>query len=93
MHPVAGVGPVAVVPPSGLWGAWTFDPLVVAGLGVAAALYARGLAKLRRHRLITSGRAGYRKTARFVALLRRWALTRLTPPNPYRPSQEGSLSQ
>ena len=52
MHPVAGVGPVAVVPPSGLWGAWTFDPLVVAGLGVAAALYARGLAKLRRHRLV-----------------------------------------
>jgi len=51
MHPVAGVGPVAVVPPSGLWGAWTFDPLVVAGLGVAAALYARGLAKLR-HRLV-----------------------------------------
>ena len=50
MHPVAGVGPVAVVPPSGLWGAWTFDPLVVAGLGAAAALYARGWAKLRRAR-------------------------------------------
>ena len=47
MHPVAGVGPVAVVAPSGLWGAWTFDPLVVAGLGAAAVLYARGWAKLR----------------------------------------------
>ena len=47
MLPVAGVGPVAVVPPSGVWGAWTFDPLVVAGLGTAAALYARGWARLR----------------------------------------------
>jgi putative membrane protein len=47
MHPVAGVGPVAVVPPSAVWGAWTFDPLVVAGLGAAAILYARGWAKLR----------------------------------------------
>jgi putative membrane protein len=48
MHPIAGVGPVAVVPPSAAWGAWTFDPLVVAGLGAAAVLYARGWAKLRR---------------------------------------------
>ena len=47
MHPVAGLGPVAVVPPSGVWGAWTFDPLVVAGLGAAAALYASGWARLR----------------------------------------------
>jgi cytochrome c oxidase assembly factor CtaG len=52
MHPVAGLGPVAVVPPSGLWGAWTFDPLVVASLAAAAALYARGWAKLRGHRLV-----------------------------------------
>src|SRR5205807_2368422 len=52
MHPVAGVGPVAVVAPSGLWGAWTFDPIVVAGLGAAAALYAHGWAKLRGHRLV-----------------------------------------
>src|SRR5207248_3313774 len=48
MHPVAGVGPVPVVPPSGLWRAWTFDPLVVAGLGAAAVLYARGWARLKR---------------------------------------------
>jgi putative membrane protein len=52
MHPVAGVGPVAVVAPSGVWGAWTFDPLVVTGLGTTAAAYARGWAKLRGHRLV-----------------------------------------
>jgi cytochrome c oxidase assembly factor CtaG len=50
MHPVAGVGPVAVVAPSGVWGAWTFDPLVVAGLGAAALLYGCGWARLRRAR-------------------------------------------
>jgi cytochrome c oxidase assembly factor CtaG len=47
MHPVAGLGPVALVAPSAVWGAWTFDPLVVAGLGAAAVLYGRGWAKLR----------------------------------------------
>ena len=65
MHPVAGVGPVAVVPPSGLWGAWTFDPLVVAGLGTTAALYARGWARLRRARGVPQG-AGSRRSHRLV---------------------------
>ena len=50
MHPVAGVGPVAVVPPSAVWRAWTFDPLVVGGLAAAAVIYGRGLAKLQRAR-------------------------------------------
>ena len=65
MHPVAGVGPVAVVPPSGLWGAWTFDPLVGAGLGAAAVLYARGWAKLRRARGAPQG-AGSKRIHRLV---------------------------
>lgn len=38
---------VLAVPPSRLWQAWSFDPAVVAGLLVAATLYARGLAVLR----------------------------------------------
>jgi putative membrane protein len=38
MRPVA----VALVAPGGLWRAWTFDPAVIAGLAVAAALYAHG---------------------------------------------------
>jgi putative membrane protein len=46
VHPVTGLGPVGLVPPSAVWGAWTFDPLVVAGLAAAAVAYARGWAKL-----------------------------------------------
>jgi cytochrome c oxidase assembly factor CtaG len=60
MHPVAGIGPVAVVPPSAVWGAWTFDPVVVAGLAAAAGLYARGWAKLLRARGAPQG-AGSRR--------------------------------
>jgi hypothetical protein len=36
------------------------------------------IGKLRKHHLIQSGRQGYRKTPRFVDLLRRWALGRCT---------------
>ena len=56
------------------------------------------LGKLRTHRLIQSGRRGYRKTPRFVAFLRRWALARPdpsnppNPPNPDDPESEGGLS-
>jgi hypothetical protein len=39
------------------------------------------LGRLRAFRLIQSSGRGYRKTARFVAFLRRWALTRSNPPN------------
>jgi cytochrome c oxidase assembly factor CtaG len=71
MHPVAGVGPVAVVPPSAAWGAWTFDPLVVTGLGAAAVLYGRGWAKLRRARGAPQGAGS--KGARLHVRLRQAA--------------------
>jgi len=47
VHAVAGLGPVVLVPPSRLWGAWSLDPLVVVGLVAAATLYSRGWATLR----------------------------------------------
>ena len=52
--------------------------------------------KLRKHRLIQSRRHGYRKTARFVALLRFWAEQRdpnpSNAPNPEPPGCPGGVS-
>ena len=39
---------MVVVAPSKVWVAWSFDPLVVGGLVLAAVVYSRGWAKLRR---------------------------------------------
>ena len=36
----------AALTPQGLWGAWSWEPGVIAGLGIAAVLYARGSARL-----------------------------------------------
>jgi putative membrane protein len=38
----------APLAPHDLWTAWSGDPLVLAGLAFSAALYARGMARLRR---------------------------------------------
>lgn len=47
MHGIGLSSPV-VVTPARLWGSWALDPLVLAGLASATALYARGWAVLRR---------------------------------------------
>jgi len=66
-----------------------------AATGLGKDALTRRIGKLRKHRLILSGRRGYRKTARFVAFLRQWSAERANPPNlsnlPENDS-EGSLS-
>jgi MCM P-loop domain len=51
------------------------------------------LGKLRQHRLVQSGRKGYRKTPRFIAFLRQWLLTRPNTPNPPIKPPEGGVSR
>jgi hypothetical protein len=51
-----------------------------AATGLGKDALTRRLAKLRKHRLILSGRRGYRKTARFVDFLRQWSAERAKPP-------------
>lgn len=48
---------VAAVPPQALWGAWSPDPAVLAGLALAAVLYARGYRALRQGVLRMPGRS------------------------------------
>lgn len=63
MHPDA----VVLLPPSRLAAAWTFDPAVLAGLAVAAALYGRGLAVLRRRPAPSRQLVPGRQTVAFFA--------------------------
>jgi len=62
-----------------------------AATGLGREALSNRIGKLRRHRLIQSGRRGYRKTARFVAFLRRWAETRANTANPPRSGAGASL--
>jgi putative membrane protein len=69
--------PVTVPSPVGpgeVWGAWTFDPLVVAGLLVGAALSARGYTRTRGR-----GRAAASRAASFAAALVTIAVALVSP--------------
>jgi hypothetical protein len=66
------------------------DLKAATGLGEDA--LSNRIGKLRKHHLIESGRRAYRKTPRFVDLLRRWALSRSNPPNPVSDGSTGGVS-
>jgi hypothetical protein len=54
-------------------------PDLEAATGLGKEALTRRLGKLRQHRFLQSGKRGYRKTARFVAFLRKWSETQETP--------------
>jgi hypothetical protein len=59
-----------------------------AATGLGKDALTRRLGKLTKHRLLQSGKRGYRKTARFVAFLRRWSEERGASPNTSNPPNQ-----
>ena len=65
-----------VVAPSGLAGAWTFDPVLVATLAVTALVYRRGRSRLGRR---IGGQSGRRRAVAFYSGLAVLAATLMSP--------------
>jgi MCM P-loop domain len=68
-------------------------PDLEAATGLGKDALSRRIGKLRKHRLIQSGKRGYRKTPRFVAFLRKWDETRSNPSNHTAEESVGGVSQ
>jgi cytochrome c oxidase assembly factor CtaG len=78
----------APIAPHDLWNAWSFEPGVLLGLGVAGLLYARGMARLR-------GRTGARAPARrreAACFWAGWVLLAVALVSPLHPLGEALLS-
>jgi putative membrane protein len=78
----------APLAPHDLWSAWSFEPAVLAGLGVTALLYARGMSRLR-------GRSGRRAAARrreAAAFWAGWVALAVALVSPLHPLGEALLS-
>jgi hypothetical protein len=60
-------------------------PDLEAATGLGKDGLSRRLGKLRKHRLVQSGKRGYRKSARFVVFLRKWSEARESQGDPPRP--------
>ncbi len=78
----------APLAPHDLWSAWSFEPLVVAGLLAAAVLYARGMARLRVRS--ASRRSARRREA--LAFWLGWSTLALALVSPLHPLGEALLS-
>jgi cytochrome c oxidase assembly factor CtaG/cytochrome c2 len=78
----------APLAPHDLWSAWSLEPGVVAGLGVTAVLYARGMARLR----VRSGRRAAARRREAAAFCAGWIALAVALVSPLHPLGEALLS-